>query len=153
MNIAANQIREFKGKKIDHLRRTLRRAARDTAILVLLTGFFWSDWLRVVPSWLEVLVLVCFASYIVFELASYPFTRKIRENFAIFILQRSLGTRYKDRIIQVPYSDLKIVKVKKSKGEVVEIHLKSRFRNTIRLSNLENMSELYGLLAERVVKG
>lgn len=98
-------------------------------------------------------MLVCFTSYIAFNLAYYRREKRFAEKYAVCPLETTLGFQHEGQLRQLPYGDLKISKVKRRDGEVVEIHLKEkylRFFGPIKLSGLENMDELYELLAERV---
>ena len=136
-------MREFKSNSGDFIRRTRRGVIIEVSALVLLSGYFWSDWSRILPDWLEVSVLVIFAAYILFGLAYYPKAKSIAQQFSIHLMDDALGFPNQGGMKQIPYRDLTISKVTKKNGEVVEIRLKTTFGQSITLQGLENMKDLY----------
>lgn len=136
-------MREFQSNSNDFIRRTRRRVIVEVSVLVLLAGYFWSDWSGSWPNWLEVSVLVLFTAYILFGLAYYPKAKSIAKKFSVRLMDEALGFPSQGDMKQIPYRDLTISKVTKKNGEVVAIRLKTTFGQSITLQGLENMKELY----------
>ena len=143
-------MREFRSNVNDFIRGTRRRMMVEVSILVLLGGYFWSDWSGSWPNWLQLSVLALFTAYILFGLACYPQAKSIAQTFYIRLMDDALGFPSEGDIKQVPYRDLTISKVTKKNDEVVAIRLKTTFGQSITLRGLDNMKELYEGLAAHV---
>jgi hypothetical protein len=146
-------MREFRSNNDDFARRTRRRVAIEISVLVILAGYFWSDWSRNLPYWLEVSVLVFFTAYILFGLAYYPKAKLIAQDFSVHLMDDALGFPNQGDMKLIPYRDLTISKVTKKNGEVIEIRLKTKFGQSIKLQGLENMKELYETISAHVGHG
>ncbi len=153
LKMVASRIPVFRSISDDFGRRTRRRVIIEVSVLVLLTGFFWSGWSRDFPHWLEASVLMIFVAYILLGIAYYPKAKAIAQEFSIHLMNDGLGFPDQGDIKQIPYSDLTISKVTKKDDEVVEIRIKTRFGQSIKLQRLENMNELYEGLAARLGHG
>ena len=143
-------MREFQSNVNDFIRGTRRRVIVEVSILMLLSGYFWSDWSGSWPNWLKLPVLVLFTAYILFGLAYYPKAKSIAQTFYIRLMDDALGFPSEGDIKQIPYRDLTISKVTKKNDEVVAIRLKTTFGQSITLQGLDNMKELYEGLAAHV---
>jgi len=143
-------MHEFRSNSGDFVRRTRRRVTLEISVLLLLVAYFWSDWSRGIPGWLEVSIVAVFAASVLYDLAYYPKAKAFGENFTIYLLDNALGFSDQGHIRQIPYRDLAISEVTKKNGDVIEIRLKTTFGQSIKLQGLENMQELYEGIAVRI---
>lgn len=141
---------EFHSNSKDFFRRTRRRVVAELSVLALLEGFFLSVWSSSWPDWLEVSILVLFVAYIVFGLAYYPKAKSIAQMFSIRLMDEALGFPSEGVIKQIPYRDITISKVVYKNGEVVSIHLKTSFGQSIKLQGMEDMKGLYEGIAAHI---
>jgi hypothetical protein len=95
-------------------------------------------------------VLIVFSAYILFNLAYYKKAKKIAREFSIYLMEDALGFPDHKAIKKIPYRDIKISKVKKKNGNIVGIHLKTTFGQSIMLQGLENMNDLYESIIDRL---
>lgn len=142
-------MREFRSNCDAFIRRTRRRVIVEISILVILTGYFLSDWSSGLPHWLEISALVILVVYIVFGLAYYPRAKSIANEFSVHLMDEALGFPSQGNIKKIPYSDLTISKVTKKNGEVVAIRLQTTFGQSITLQGLDKMNELYDGMIDR----
>ena len=141
----------FNSIKGGFARRTRKRVYKEILVFLMLLAFFFSVFSAALPKWLELSILVIYVIYIVIGLALYPIAKSTAENFTIYLLDDALGYSSKGSQKQLPYSDIVIAKVKKSKGKIIEIQLQTKFKQNIKLRDLENMGNLYeGLIIKGV---
>ncbi|MBL1276427.1 MAG: hypothetical protein COB30_010090 [Ectothiorhodospiraceae bacterium] len=143
-------MREYKGIVSDFAQRTRKRVFIEILSIALLGIFFGSSWSGDIPGWLEISVISISVIYVLLGLALYPRAKSVADNFSVYLSNDSLGFSDKGEIKQLPYCDLVISKVLREHGDVVEIRLRTTFRQTIKLRGLEGMQELYSQLAQKI---
>jgi hypothetical protein len=133
----------FKAKHGEFERRARRRVLYEILVLILTASYFASSGSSRIPTWVEWTVIALIVSYIAGGLLMHRRAKAIAENFFISLSADGLvffdGTAQR----QLDYRYLRISKVKKDNDEVTEIWLRTPFRQTIKLRDLENMSELH----------
>jgi hypothetical protein len=139
---------DFGAIRGEFARRTFRRVLLEAAILTTLLVILLSGVIHGVPGWLSPVIGGGGLLYILGGLALYPKARSAAESFHVKLLEESLT--FSGSNSGVRYSDLAVAKVKRDAGKVVEIELRSAFRQTIKLRGLERMDELYELLESRI---
>ena len=137
LDMIVNQIYEYNTHSKDFSKRTCRRVIFEVFSLVLLGTFFWSNWSNELPRWLGFSMLSIFSAYILLGLAHYPKAKAIAERFSVSLTSNALGFPDQGHMREILYSDLKISKVIKKNGEIIEIHLKTGFDQTTKLRKYE----------------
>ena len=145
-------MQEFRTNRDLFNRRTRRRLIIDISVLGLLAFYFLSDWSSWIPGWIEVSVLVVIAVIIIFDLFFYSKARAIAENLSIKLMDDALVFNDKNNTRQISYDDFMIKNVRRKQDKVVEIRLKTSFKQNIKIRGLENMQELYKGLLDHGVK-
>lgn len=145
-------MQEFRTNRDLFNRRTRRRLIIDISVLGLLAFYFLSDWSIWIPGWIEVSVLVVIAVIIIFDLFFYSKARAIAENLSIKLMDDALVFNDKNNTRQISYDDFMIKNVRRKQDKVVEIRLKTSFKQNIKIRGLENMQELYKGLLDHGVK-
>jgi Ca2+/Na+ antiporter len=140
----------YKRKQGDFLYQTRKRVIKEVFILIILSIVLFSSLAIEISLWLKISILALFSLYILFGVAYYPKAKKIADSYKIFLLDAELGFQSQDKMNQIPFKDLKIIKVIKDGDEVIEIRLKTVFNQSIKLQGLDDMNELYAKLAEKV---
>jgi len=133
-------------------RRIRSKVSTELIICALLLLFFYSDFSKELPNWLEISIMIVFVGYIILGLILYPIVKANAENFSINLLDNALVYTNKNSERQMLYTDLKIMKVKKVNDKIIEIELQTAFSQCIKLKGLINMSDLYEDLMKHGVK-
>jgi len=107
----------YKRKQDDFLNQTRKRVLKEVVALIILSAILFSNWASVMNLWLKVSILSAFSFYILFGLAYYPKAKRIADNYKVFLFDTALGVQLEDKINQIPFKDLKIVKVTESRGQ------------------------------------
>ncbi len=144
----------------EFLRGTARRVIRELVLLVVLIGFFWSSWSEILPNWLELVVGVTFASYIVMRLLGYPKAKRIVTSLRIRLLEdalefteRGISRKLPSRKFpprKLPYDSVSIAEVLREEECVSKVILLTKFRQKIELARFDNMDRLHCELSKRI---
>ena len=119
-------------------------------LLAFLVATLLLELAPIIPKWVQWALVTSFCEYIFACLVFYPRAKAIANSFRVSLDSDGLSFSHAYGGGDVRYSDLRVAKVKRRHGELVEIVLVAKSGQAVRLRALENMTELHRSLSERI---
>ena len=135
-------MQKFKSNPKYFIQRTWLRISFEIAVLIFMAWFFMSEISESWPVWIKVTLIVFLLLYIGYGIYYYPKAKALAQDFFIQLDDDSLVFPSVEGVKKIPYHDLAISKIVKKRGEVVKIHLKTTFGQSMVLQGLYKMNDL-----------
>ncbi len=124
------------------------RLISEFIILLSMVGLFVL--VPVENAWIIWLLIGIFSLIFFFDLVDYWFVKKSAKPVSIILADNAIEFSSEKGIFHLPYNNMSIKKIKKRRGRISSIYLRTQFGPATKLEYFHQMDELYEALSTKL---